>query len=81
MGRDRGHLCMEDVAPGHYIGLHPRLGAQHACHVLGLRACYGGGGLIPMFGNPAAACHRLLRGVLRDYQSIPSQKKLKAQKH
>ncbi len=58
VGGDRGHLGVKDVAACNHVGLHARLGAQHARHVLGLRAHKGGGGFVPVFGNPAAACHR-----------------------
>ena len=51
---------MIDVAARHYIGLYARLRAQYARHVFGLRARERRGGFIPMFGNPAAACHRFL---------------------
>ncbi len=57
---DGGHLGMKDVAAGHDVGLHAGLRAQDAGHVLGLRADQGGGGFVPMLGNPAAACHGLL---------------------
>jgi hypothetical protein len=35
----------------------PWLRAQHAGHVLGMRANNGGSGFVPMFGNPAASRH------------------------
>jgi hypothetical protein len=54
---DSGDLGVKDVAARHHIGLHAGLRAQHARHVLGLRANNGGGGFIPVFGNPAASCH------------------------
>ena len=47
---DRGHLRMKDVAAGHHVGLHARLRAQHAGHVL---------------GYPSAACHGYPLGSLR----------------
>jgi hypothetical protein len=72
-----GHLGVKDVAPRHHIGLHPRMCAQHAGHVLGLCAYDNGRDLIPMFGNPAASRHgnsgigSLPCGSLR-YESRPS---------
>ncbi len=54
---NRGHLRMKDVAARHHVGFHARLRAQHAGHVFGLRAHKRCGGLVPMLGNPAAACH------------------------
>jgi hypothetical protein len=68
---------MEDMAAGHHIGFHSRLGAQYASHVLSLRAGDGGGGLVPMFGNPAAACHKVSPRVLRAYQFIASPETLR----
>jgi hypothetical protein len=56
---------MKDVAARHHVGLHARLRAQHARHVFGLRAVDGGGGFVPMFGNPAAARHGALEGSSR----------------
>jgi hypothetical protein len=55
---------MKDVAAGHHVGLHAGLRAQDAGHVLGLRAHQGGGGFVPMLGNPAAAGHGFLPRLL-----------------
>jgi hypothetical protein len=48
---------MKHMATRNHIGLHTRMGTQHAGHVLGLRAHNGCGSFIPVFGNPAASCH------------------------
>jgi hypothetical protein len=48
---------MKHVTACNHIGLHARLRAQHASHVLGMRANDGGSGFIPMFGNPTASRH------------------------
>jgi hypothetical protein len=59
-----GDLRVVHVASRHHIRIHARLSAQHAHHVFGLRAHDGGGSLIPMLGNPAAACHGGSRKLL-----------------
>jgi hypothetical protein len=48
---------MKDVAARNHVGLHAGMRAQHAGHVLCLCAHDGGGGFIPMLGNPAASRH------------------------
>jgi hypothetical protein len=48
---------MKDMAACDDIGFHALLGAQNAGHVLSLRSNKGGGSLVPMLGNPAAAGH------------------------
>ncbi len=62
--RDRGDLGMKNAPARDHVGLHARLCAQYTRHVLGLRALDGGGGFIPMFGNPAAAGHAISPGTV-----------------
>jgi hypothetical protein len=55
--RDGNNLRVKNVTAGNNVGLHARLRTKDAGHVLSLRSNDGGGCFIPVFGNPAAACH------------------------
>jgi hypothetical protein len=51
------YLRVKNSSASHHIGLHARLRAQHPRHVIGMSAGQCSCSLIPMFSNPASACH------------------------
>jgi hypothetical protein len=59
------------VSARNHIRFHARLRTQNTRHVRCLRACDRCGGFVPMFCNPAAACHRFSSAFLIN-ESIPS---------